>query len=140
MYSGKDEAERAAADREARRSGLLIAIAFGVIGSISLLRGHPGSARILLPAGAVVAALALFLLPVWRPVLRVWTWIARGLGLALTWLVLLAVHALLITPIGLARRLAGRPPLDTRWPGRQTTGWAPKESAPRTMDRYERPF
>ena len=127
-------------DRESRRSGLLIAAAFGLVGAVSLLLGHEGRARTLLIAAALIAALALFLLPVWIPIYRVWTWIARRLGLALTWIVLFAVHVLLITPIGLIRRWSGRPPLDTRWPGAQTTAWMPKESAPRSIDRYERPF
>jgi hypothetical protein len=117
-----------------------MAAAFGILGALWLVLGHTGRGQVFLWIAAIVAALVLLVPPVWRVLFRVWTRIARWLGLALTMTVLFLLYALLITPIGWVRRLRGHPPLDTRWPDARPTAWIAKESASRTVERYERPF
>jgi hypothetical protein len=126
--------------RHADRSGLLMAGALGLLGALWLVLGHTGRGRVFLLIATGVAALVLLAPPAWLAVFRVWTRIARWLGLALTMTVLVLIYALLVTPIGWWRRLRGHLPLDTRWPHAPESEWIAKQSAPRTIERYERPF
>jgi hypothetical protein len=106
---------------------------------LALIKGHPAWAAILWGLAVVVRALGL-----WRP-----AWVKPVfLGLALaTWpigwlvshLALVFVYYLVITPIGMALRLASRDPLRRRFDRAAKTYWEPYDPN-QGPERYLRQF
>jgi uncharacterized membrane protein len=95
--------------------GLIMAAAFGIL---ALIRArHHTLDRVTfvyLAAGCAFALTGLALPRVLEPVYRVWMKLAEGLGWINTRIILVVVYYLVVTPIGLVMRLAGRSPIASR--------------------------
>ncbi|REK10868.1 MAG: hypothetical protein DWQ37_15625 [Planctomycetota bacterium] len=61
-----------------------------------------------------------------RGVYLVWMWAAYPLGWLVSHLVIATIYFLLITPMGLVMRLAGRDPLGRRFDREAETYWRPR--------------
>lgn len=90
--------------------------------------------------GAALALLGLVAPEVLRPVFVVWMGLAVVLGAVMTRVLLTLVFALIVVPIGLALRLAGKDPLDRRIDRARTTYWRPKVYDDDSAARLERYF
>lgn len=113
--------------REAlRRFGLVMAVPLAVLGGALLWKGRPAG-PCLLAAAAVFAVLAVGAPRLLAPVERWWMAFARVLGTAMTYVVLTLTWVLLVTPIALVMRLAGKDPLALRRRRERPTRWVPVE-------------
>ncbi len=65
---------------------------------------------------------------------------ARGVGIALTWLILVPVYFLIITPVGLILGTGSRDPLKRRWSAQTTTFWTDRPATDDAPERRKRPF
>ena len=103
--------------RELRAFGKVIALGFPIVaallGACARLRAHAWPTWTLwLGAVGLVVGLACVLVPrMARPLYLVWMIVGCCLGLIVGNVVLAAIYFLVVTPIGLALRLAGRDPL-----------------------------
>ena len=111
-------------DSELRRFSLIMALGFGVVGGLLIWRGRT--------AGPYLAALAgLFLLSglVWpralAPIERTWMAFSRILSVIMTYVILTIMFFLVITPIGLLLRLAGKDLLEMRLDRKKDSYWVP---------------
>lgn len=132
--------QRDPSPRQLRGFGLVWLLFFGAVAY--LLWRRTGSAA----AGGAVAALAA-LVPAaglfWPEVLR-WaflglSWAAFPIGFVVSHLVLALVYFVVLTPIGLAMRLAGRDPMHRRFEPEAESYWVRHEK-PESSDRYLRQF
>lgn len=104
-------------DQAVRRFGyLLVVIAVIAAAWLTYRAGWtpPRSALITLSAGGALAVLGRFLPGLLRPVFRLWMMLAVVLGFVMTRVILSIVFYVVVTPIGLVMRLAGRDPLSKK--------------------------
>jgi ABC-type uncharacterized transport system permease subunit len=73
------------------------------------------------------------------PIYRAWLGLFRPLGWAVSCVVALVVYYLVVTPVGLALRLAGRDPLRRRSGGDAPSFWVERDPTPEP-ERYFRQF
>ena len=129
-------------DRRALRNfGLTMAAALALIGlAMNFVGHHPRRA---FWTWAVAAAFLLFGLVAPRAlkgIHRVWMGFAFVLGWFVSRIILGAVFFGIITPIGLAMKLAGKDVLREKIDRGATTYWIPRESAAEDPKRCEKPF
>ncbi len=103
----KDVSARLSA-AQGRRFGLTVGIAFLVFAAIALWRDHPLTMRILAALGGALVAGALIVPRALLPVERRWMQLAHLLSRVTTPIVMGILFFVVITPIGLARRMTGR--------------------------------
>ena len=104
-----------------------MAVALGALGAIALWRGRP-IAPVLLGAAAVFAAAGLVVPRLLAPVERAWMWFAEVLAAVMTRVILTLTFILVITPVGLVRRLLGFDSLGLRPDRTSTTYWTAVET------------
>jgi hypothetical protein len=126
--------------RAEREFGLIVGGVFVLLGGWWLFRGKfPSAARIVLPLGSLLVLLGL----IWPRALvlpnRVWMLLAEGLSYVTTRIILAFVFFLVITPIGLVKRLSGWDPLSRR-SARSTSYWKPYSERQRDPRHYEKMF
>jgi hypothetical protein len=126
--------------RVEREFGLIVGGIFVLFSAWWLYRGKfPMAAHVLLPLGALLVFLGL----VWPRVLvlpnRAWMLLAEGLSFVTTRLILAVVFFLVITPIGVVKRLMGWDPLSRRG-ARSESYWKPYSERQRDPRHYEKMF
>lgn len=94
-------------------------------------------ATVLGTIGLAAIVLALIRPQPLRPFYYAWMGIALVLGLVMTRVILTIVFVVLIVPIGVVMRLAGRDPLGLRRDGR-TSYWMPRADMDRSPERLEK--
>ncbi len=127
-------------DRDLRKFGLLVGSVFMVLGLVWRARGKPYFAWSLVP-GVVLVAFGL----VWPRALKLvhlaWMSLAIVLGFVVSTVLLTCFFFLVITPIGLVARLAGKDFLGLKLDRRASTYWINKETnGPKAPAEYERQF
>ncbi len=125
--------------RKLRGFALGGAVICGAFGLLFAMRGWSVAAGGLWGAGAVGAALAVV-----RPAWLLWSYrvmivAAAPIGVVVGYVILAGVYFLLITPMGLLRRLTGWDPLDRRFEPDRASYWTPHESV-RDVRRYFRQY
>ena len=126
--------------RDARSFGLTVGTVLALLGAYGTFRGRLGAAApALLCAGALLLLLGAAAPRLLGGPRRAWMALAEVLASVTTWVVLLLVFALVVTPIGLVRRLLGADPLRRRAP-LSGSAWHPYP--PRHLDRrhYEKTY
>lgn len=126
--------------RVEREFGLIVGGIFVLLGGWWLYRGKfPHAARVILPLGALLVLLGL----VWPRALvlpnKVWMLLAEGLSFVSTRIILGVVFFLVITPIGVIKRLSGWDPLSRRG-ARGSSYWKPYSERQRDPRHYEKMF
>ena len=97
--------------REGRRFGLTLGSAFLVFGGLAYWRGAPTTASVFAAfAGALILA-GLTIPTFLGPVERGWMAAAHAMSRVTTPIVMAAMYLLVVTPVGLARRMFGGNPL-----------------------------
>ena len=126
--------------RELRWFGLALLAFFGILGGILRLHLGPNSwSPGLWTAGTLLVALYYAIPPLRRPVFVGWSYLTYPLGWLLSHLVLLGVFYLILTPIGLVRRLVAPDPMQRRFEPDRSSYWEPRPG-PRPAERYFRQF
>jgi hypothetical protein len=126
--------------RAEREFGLVVGGVFVLLGGWWLYRGKfPNVAPVVLPLGSLLVLLGL----IWPRALmlpnRAWMLLAEGLSFVTTRIILAIVFFLVVTPIGLVKRLSGWDPLSRRG-ARSTSYWKPYSERQRDPRHYEKMF
>ena len=96
---------------QGRKFGLTVGIAFLVFGGIAWWRGHPTTTLVLSALGATLALAGLVIPTMLGPVERAWMALAHAISKVTTPIVMGVMYLLVLTPIGVLRRLVGGNPM-----------------------------
>ncbi len=125
--------------KDLRGFGLVVGGVFLAIGIITLLR-HKPVGPYFTAIGAPLVLLGLAAPSVLRPVQRAWMGMAVVMGFVMTRIILSAVFFLVIMPMGVCMRLAGKRMLDLTFDRSRRSYWITKEKAVFSKQRYEKQF
>ena len=126
--------------RREREFGLIVGGVFVLLSGWWLYRGKFSNAsHITVPLGSLLILLGLL----WPRALvwpnQAWMLLAEGLSFVTTRIILGIVFFLIITPIGVVKRLSGWDPLDRR-SDRRASYWKPYSERQRNPRHYEKMF
>ncbi|MEM6327206.1 MAG: SxtJ family membrane protein [Bacteroidota bacterium] len=126
-----------------RRFGLTVGAVFAGIGVFLLWRGEwewTVVRQSLVGLGGTLMVLGALVPVVLRPVYRVWMTLAFAMGFVMTRVILTAVFALVVTPIGVVMRLLGKDPLPKHRDASADSYWivreAPAPSSRESLEKY----
>ena len=125
-------------DRELRRFGAVMAAASLILAALLLWRHRPAWPYLAV-AAAIFAALGLAAPRALRPIERGWMALAGWLSVATTFVLLVLAFFLVVTPIGVVRRLLQRDPLGLTLDRGAASYWAPVDKDG-PGSRADRPF
>jgi hypothetical protein len=94
-----------------RRFGLTVGGAFVVIAAISWWRGHPTVSSVIAALGLVLVVAGLIVPTSLGPVERAWMALAHAISKVTTPIVMGVMYLLVMTPMGILRRIFGGNPL-----------------------------
>lgn len=114
-------------ERECRKLGLVFLVALGIIGGLMLWRSGPAGWWFL-GAGGLLGLWGLAWPKGLGPVYVAWMTLAAVLGFFMSRLLLSVLYYLVITPLGLIRRLIGKRPLDLKMSDRDSY-WKKRDQA-----------
>ena len=126
--------------QEARRFGVILPIVLAALAGVSLWRGHPASAKVLVGLGGVALVAAFAVPALWLRFFRAWMALAEIMGFVMTRVILGVFFFVILTPIGLVMRLFGRDALNTKFRDGLPTYWIDKEPVESSFERYEKQF
>lgn len=118
--------------QEARRFGLVVGAAFLVLGALVWWRGRPVTSQVFWGLGAALILFGIILPRALVPMHRAWMGLALAISKVTTPIFLGAVYFVIITPIGLVRRVLGHDALKARQTG--DGFWVPRNSGPERSD------
>jgi hypothetical protein len=125
--------------RDLRRFGVTVGGAFLVLALLSAWRGHTVPPRVLGAAGILLVVPGLLAPRLLAPVERGWMRFAERLGRINSYIVLAVAYCLVITPMGIVRRLV-RDPLDRRMRDGRPSVWVRRPQGPVDPARYRQQF
>jgi hypothetical protein len=100
--------------RERRKFGLTVGIAFLAFAGISRWRGHDVAPLILASVGGALVIAGILLPQILGPVYHWWMSLARVLSKVTTPIFMGIVYFLVLTPMGILRRVFGSTPVDAK--------------------------
>lgn len=127
------------APRDLRRFGLLVGGVFVVLSLVLWLRHKPAFPWLFAPGLALVLLGTLFPRTLKYAYLG-WMALAFALGTVVSTLLLTVFYFLVVTPIGLLSRLAGKDFLRLKLDHQASSYWMPRPRTPRKPHDYERQF
>lgn len=135
------ELRRDAGDKELRVFfGLLLPAFAAIVALIAWLRfGAPGAAVGVAGGVAAVSVVGVAAPRAMKPVFLAWMWAAYPIGWVVGHVLLAAVFFGVVTPIGLARRAAGRDPMQRRFDRSAASYWIRRPESP-GIERYFRQY
>ena len=122
-----------------RKFGLLVGGVFVVIGLLFLIK-HKDRTPYFVAPGAILMFAGAVLPRALKWVYIAWMSAAFVLGFVMAHVILTVLFYLLITPIGLVARLAGKDFLQAKLDRSRQSYWLPRERHERTARDYERQF
>jgi len=126
--------------RVEREFGLLVGGALVVLGGWWIYRGKLGSAAYgFLGAGMILVVLGAVFPRALSVPYRMWMALGEALSVVTTAIILVVVFFVVITPVGIAKRLAGWDPLRRRGTAAPTY-WKPYSARQRDRRHYEKMF
>ncbi len=132
----RDDQARVARRHGSIRGGIALAVASGF-----WLAGSHTLALVAAAFGATTVAAALTSpLGLYRALTDALALFARGVGVVLTYVCLVPVYFLIITPFGLAARRGSRDPLHRQWSAQTPSFWTPRPATADAAERRKRPF
>jgi hypothetical protein len=102
---------------------------FGTWGCLSWLRAHHGSAEILWALAITVPSAGLLIPGFLRIVYVSLSYVVYPMGFASSYLILMLVYFLIVSPIGLTMRLVGYDPLSRRLNPKAKSYWRTRRAA-----------
>jgi len=115
---------------------LLVVVAAAAVGGVVYWRNDSISAPACILGGALAVAIVGRSYPViLRYIYTAWMLLALPIGWLVSHLLMAAVYYLVLTPIGVVMRLAGRDPLQRKFDRSAKTYWQPSAAEP-DLDRY----
>ena len=126
-------------DRDLRKFGLLVGGVFAALGVIVLLRHKTHYPYFLWP-GVLLIAFGAVVPRALKYVYLAWMSVAFVLGFVISHLILGLFFFLVITPIGLVARLAGKDFLRLKLDPKAESYWIPRERKAESPADYERQF
>lgn len=124
---------------ELRKFGLAVGGVLLAIGAYMLYRDNPGFWWVVVPGGLLV--LLGWLAPVvLKPIHRPWMMLALVMGWLMTRVILSLLFYLILSPIAILARLAGKNFLDLKWPDQRDSYWRNREDGIRDKSHYENQF
>jgi hypothetical protein len=117
---------------QGRRFGLTVGGAFLVFAAIAWWRGHPIATVVLATPGGLLAAAGLLIPTHLGPVERGWMKLAHLISKVTTPIVMGVMYLLVLTPVGLLRRLFGGNPMVHQLSG--ASYWKPRPAGRRAGD------
>ena len=124
---------------ELRKFGLLVGGVFLLLGIILLIRGRPAGPYFLVP-GVLLVVFGLLAPGILKHVYIAWMSAAIALGFVVGTLVLTLFFFLVMTPVGLIARLAGKDFLRLKLDAQAKSYWIKREQKPPVPADYERQF
>ncbi len=121
-----------------RRFGVVVGGVFLGFGLLARLRGHDVSPIVLWSLGGALVLGGLLVPAHLGGVYRAWMGLARVLSKVTTPIVMGVLYFILLTPMGLIRRAAGKNALVRR--SKNGSFWVPREAGGRPPDHMERQF
>lgn len=122
---------------EQRKFGILMAVCITILGLIRwAIRGFAVVPTYFLGIAAVFLVLGLVAPPVLRPVLVVWMKFAEALNWLMTRVLLTVAFFLLILPVRVIMKIAGKDPLNRAWNPAAESYWEDAEDQPKEFERY----
>lgn len=126
--------------KQIRTFGLALAALLTAIGAWKLYKGQGASSSVLLIAGFISAASAIFFQPLIKPVYAVMMKLSHTLGWINTRILLGLIFYLMITPTGLVIKLFGKDLLDRSIEPDKSDYWIKREKTKFDKSRYENQF
>lgn len=123
---------------EARQFGLLVGAAFLALGAVQWWRGRHTSALVFGVVGAALLVFGVLLPGALVPVRRGWMGMAAGMSKVTTPIFMGVVYFVVLTPVGVVRRLFRRSPMRPRAPG--TSRWVVRDARVRTPEDMQHQF
>ena len=124
--------------RALRKFGFTMSIVLAIVAAFTFRR-WPIAALVLVSAAAFLAIAAQFLPTTLAGFHRVWIKLSLALGWVMTRVILTLVFFLVVTPVGLVQRLAGKRAFDVAFRTSENTYWKPRQT-PFERAAYERQF
>ena len=119
--------------------GALFLLFFGIIGGLMYWKFQAPAVAHRIWIGVALAGIVYFIFPpVRRPLYLGWMYAAFPIGFVISYVVMLAIFYLVVTPIGLIMRLAGRDSLNRRFDADAESYWSAHEGC--DQKRYFRQF
>ena len=125
--------------RELRKFGLQVGLAFLVLGGISRWRGHEAAPVVLWTVGSLLLVSGLLVPAALGPVRRGWMRFAEALGAFNTRVILGALFYLVFTPVGFVMRLF-HDPMTRSWRDGERSQWIRRKVEPVDPARYRQQF
>ena len=126
-------------DRDLRKFGLMVGGVFAVLGLLFLWR-HKAHYPYFLWPGAVSVLFGAILPRALKWIYIAWMSVAFVLGFVMAHVILAVLFYLVITPIGLLAKLAGKDFLSLKLDRAAKSYWIPREKKPKSAADYERQF
>lgn len=121
-------------------AALWFPVFWAIVGGLVWYHSHaPGVAGAMWSLAAAVAAMGLIRPAAVRPLYVGWLIAAYPIGWTVSNLLLLGIYGLVLTPMGLVMRLAGRDPLTRRFDRGAKTYWSPRRPT-EDKERYLRQY
>ena len=135
-----DTASAGSDRKELRRFGIIMAVAFGVIGGLLLWREKGHYFWFLILSGAFLF-LGIAVPNLLRPVYKTWMTLAGAMGWCMTRIILTVLFYLVVTPIGLLTRLLGKDFLELKLDRSSAVSyWIPREGPKPEAEKYNNQF
>jgi hypothetical protein len=122
-----------------RKSALTVGIVLLGLAAWSVYRGRETAIWIFGSMGVALIAAGLFIPVAARAFHVVWMRLAHALGWVNSRILLALIFYLVMTPVGLVQRLAGRDALCRRGPG-SASYWIPRSAPKQSKEQFERLF
>jgi hypothetical protein len=125
--------------RKEQKSALTVGIVLVAMAAWSAYRGRDGAIWVFGSLGLALIAAGLFLPAAARSFHAAWMRLAHALGWVNSRILLALLFYLVMTPMGLIQRLAGRDALRRRGQG-ASSYWIPRSSPKQSKEQFERLF
>ncbi len=129
----------AVSDSQARKTALVVAAVFFAIALWNVYRGRMTPVVIFAGIALVLTLIGLFIPVAARAFHRFWMGVAGVLGYINSRIILSLLYYGVFAPVGLARRLMGRDPLQRRGSAKSSY-WVTRENTRQSKEQFERLF
>ena len=125
--------------KELKNFGIVMAIAFGLVGIIMFFKGNFLYLHSLVLSGAFLV-LGFFIPKTLLPLQKIWMGIAVVIGFFVSRIILTLLFFLVITPMGLFLKLIGKDILKIKFNHKLNSYWITKETKEFNKEQYEKQF